>query len=84
MHNKWKLGEAVFYLRGCAFNRLLVKFMSDAEREELEDEERLLKLLLDFHTKYIDEMSSMSEEAKGQHIDAILDRLWEGKQLLKN
>ncbi|MHA4737384.1 hypothetical protein [Dyadobacter sp. MSC1_007] len=58
--------------------------MSDAEREELEDEERLLKLLLDFHTKYVDEMSSMSEEAKGQHIDAILDRLWEVKQLLKN
>lgn len=46
--------------------------MSDAEREELEDEERLLKLLLDFHTKYEDEMSSMGEEAKGQHIDAIL------------
>lgn len=58
--------------------------MSDAEREELEDEERLLKLLLDFHIKYEDEMSSMDEEAKVKHIDAILDRIWEVKQLLKN
>jgi hypothetical protein len=58
--------------------------MSDAERYELEDEERLLKLLLDFHNKYKHETPSMTEEAKGQHIDAILDRIWEIKQLLKN
>lgn len=62
---------------------LLVKFMSDAEREELENEDRFLKLLLDFHQDYKHELS-MTDEEKERHIDAILERIWEIKQRLRD
>lgn len=62
---------------------LLVKFMSDAERNELEEEDRLLKILIDFHNTRQRELS-MSDEEREQHIDAILERIWQIKQRLKN
>lgn len=57
--------------------------MSDAEREELENEDRFLKLLLDFHQDYKHELS-MTDEEKERHIDAILERIWEIKQRLRD
>lgn len=84
MHNKWKLSQVVFYLRGLAFNCfLLIKFMSDAERKELEEEDRLLKQLIDFHDKNKGKLS-MTNEERERHIDAILERIWQIKQRLKN
>ncbi len=72
MHNKWKVHRAVFYLRCNAFNCfLLVKFMSDAERNELQEEDRFLKALLDFHTKYKGDLT-MTDEEREQYIDAVL------------
>lgn len=57
--------------------------MSDAERKELEEEDRLLKQLLDFHNEN-EEKLSMTDEQREQHIDAILDRIWHIKERLKN
>ncbi|GGH52737.1 hypothetical protein GCM10007423_57460 [Dyadobacter endophyticus] len=57
--------------------------MSDAERNELEEEDRLLKILIDFHNTRQRELS-MSDEEREQHIDAILERIWQIKQRLKN
>ncbi len=83
MHDKWKIRQSNFYLRGGTFNSLLVKFMSDAEREKLEEEDRLLKMLIDFHNNYKGQLSMTSEE-RAQHIDAILERIWQIKQRLKD
>jgi hypothetical protein len=73
MHNKWKLSQVVFYLRGRAFNCFLL-IMSDAERKELEEEDRLLKQLIDFHDKNKGKLS-MTNEERERHIDAILERI---------
>jgi hypothetical protein len=84
MHNKWKVHQATFYLRCSAFVCfLLVKFMSDAERKGLEEEDRLLKTLLDFHHKHKGNLS-MTNDEREQHIDAILERIWQIKQHLKD
>jgi len=84
LHNKWKVGRAVFYLRINAFNCfLLVKFMPNAERKELEEEDQLLKNLLKFYDEYRQDLSMTNEEWE-QHVDAILERIWEIKHLLKN
>lgn len=84
MHNEWKVRQAVFYLRCNAFNYyLLVKFMSDAERKELKEEDQLLKNLLKIYQEYRQDLSMTNEEWE-QHIDTILERIWEIKQLLKS
>ena len=84
MHNKWKVCQAVFYLRDNAFNCfLLVKFMSDAERKELAEEDELLKNLLKLYHEYRQDISMTDEELE-QHVDAILERIWEIKQLLRS
>jgi len=84
LHNEWKVRQAVFYLRCNAFNYyLLVKFMSDAERKELEEEDELLKTLLKIYHEFRQDISMTDEELE-QHIDAILERIWEIKQLLKS
>ena len=84
MHNEWKVCQAVFYLRSNTFNCfLLVKFMSDAERKELAEEAELLKNLLKLYHEYRQDISMTDEELE-QHVDAILERIWEIKQLLKS
>ncbi len=62
---------------------LLVKFMSDEERTELENEDRFLKMLLDFYQEHDGDLS-MNDGEREQHIDAILERIWEIKQLLND
>lgn len=57
--------------------------MSDAERKELEQEEWLLKMLLDFYVSHTDEIS-MADDEREQHINAMLERIWEIKERLKN
>lgn len=57
--------------------------MSDAERKELEEEDQLLKNLLKFYHEYRQDLSITHEEWE-QHIDVILERIWEIKQLLKS
>ena len=84
MYIKWKMRRAIFYLRGNAFNCFLwVKFMSDAERKELAEEDELLKNLLKFYHEYRQDISMTDEEFE-QHVDAILERIWEIKQFLKS
>lgn len=56
--------------------------MSNAERNELE-EDRLLKMLIDFHNNYKGKLSMIDDERE-QHIDAILEGIWQIKQRLKN
>lgn len=62
---------------------LLVKFMSDEERKELEEEDQLLKNLLKIYQEYRQDLSMTNEEWE-QHVDTILERIWEIKQLLKS
>lgn len=57
--------------------------MSDAERKELEEEDQLLKNLLKIYQEYRQDLSMTNEEWE-QHIDTILERIWETKQLLKS
>jgi archaellum component FlaC len=57
--------------------------MSDAERKELEEEDELLKNLLKLYHEYRQDISMTDEELE-QHVDAILERIWEIKQLLKS
>ncbi|MGV3600615.1 MAG: hypothetical protein ACO1N1_05375 [Dyadobacter fermentans] len=57
--------------------------MSDAERKELEEEGQLLKNLLKIYQEYRQDLSMTNEEWE-QHIDTILERIWEIKQLLKS
>ena len=84
MNIKWKISEAVFYLRANAFVCfLLVKFMSDEGKKELEEEDQLLKNLLKIYQEYRQDLS-MTDEEWEQHVDAILERIWEIKQLLKS
>ncbi|SDE63529.1 hypothetical protein SAMN04487996_10681 [Dyadobacter soli] len=84
MYIKWKVRRAIFYLRGNAFVCfLLVKFMSDEERKELEEEDLLLKNLLRFYHEYRQNLSMTNQQLE-QHVDAILERIWEIKQLLKS
>ncbi|ACT94922.1 hypothetical protein Dfer_3717 [Dyadobacter fermentans DSM 18053] len=57
--------------------------MSDAERKELKEEDQLLKNLLKIYQEYRQDLSMTNEEWE-QHIDTILERIWEIKQLLKS
>lgn len=57
--------------------------MSDEERKELEEEDQLLKNLLKFYHEYRQDISMTDEELE-LHTDAILERIWEIKQLLKS
>lgn len=57
--------------------------MSDEERTELENEDRFLKMLLDFYQEHDGDLS-MNDGEREQHIDAILERIWEIKQLLND
>ena len=57
--------------------------MSDAERKELAEEDELLKNLLKLYHEYRQDIS-MTEEELEQHVDAILERIWEIKQLLRS
>lgn len=83
MYIKRKVRRAIFYLRGNAFVCfLLVKFMSDEERKELEGERRDLFEILDFYAVFNDDIRSMTEEQKEQHINYILDRIWQINQIL--
>ena len=57
--------------------------MSDEERKELEEEDQLLKNLLKIYQEYRQDLSMTNEEWE-QHVDTILERIWEIKQLLKS
>lgn len=57
--------------------------MSETEREELENDERFLKMLLEFHHTYKGELS-MTDKEREQYVDTILERMWEIKQRLKD
>ena len=56
--------------------------MSDAERKDLEEERRDLFEILDFYAVFNDDIRSMTEEQKEQHINYILDRIWQINQIL--
>lgn len=56
--------------------------MSDEERKELEEERRDLFEILDFYAMFNDDIRSMTEEQKEQHINYILDRIWQISQIL--
>ena len=57
--------------------------MSDEGKKELEEEDQLLKNLLKIYQEYRQDLS-MTDEEWEQHVDAILERIWEIKQLLKS
>lgn len=57
--------------------------MSDEERKELEEEDQLLKNLLKIYQEYRQDLSMTNEEWE-QHVDTVLERIWEIKQLLKS
>jgi SUMO ligase MMS21 Smc5/6 complex component len=84
LHNEWKVRQVIFYLRGNSFVCfLLVKFMSDAERKELEEEDQLLKNLLKIYQEYRQDLRMTNDEWE-QHVDTVLERIWEIKQLLRS